>query len=142
MFDNTDIMSLRLLPLVTQPITESYYSTAATTIVIVTLLNSTIILFTYCADVVQPGQVLNQTRRSIDFAEDVGSSKSPGFIIIGAQKCGTTSLYEYICQHPLVLRGKRRETHYFDWRWNEKLPAEDAEAHLNYCKQFPSDSSF
>lgn len=35
----------------------------------------------------------------------------------GAQKCGTTSLYEYLCQHPWVLRAKRRETHYLDWRW-------------------------
>jgi hypothetical protein len=42
-------------------------------------------------------------------------------LIIGAQKSGTTSLYEYICAHPLVVKGKGRESHYFDWRWNDKL---------------------
>ena len=31
-------------------------------------------------------------------------------------------MYEYLCQHPLVVRGKRRETHYFDWRFNHQLP--------------------
>jgi hypothetical protein len=52
--------------------------------------------------------------------------------ISGAQKCGTTSLYEYMAQHPLVVKGKRRETHYFDWRWNSKLAT--PEAQLNFCK--------
>jgi hypothetical protein len=69
----------------------------------------------------QPGEKLNQTRRSIDLAKDEGSRMAPSFVIIGAQKCGTTSIYEFLCQHPLVLRGKRRETHFFDWRWNDKL---------------------
>lgn len=31
-------------------------------------------------------------------------------------------MYEYICQHALVVKGKRRETHYFDWRFNKSLP--------------------
>ena len=30
-------------------------------------------------------------------------------------------MYEYICQHALVAKGKRRETHYFDWRFNKQL---------------------
>jgi hypothetical protein len=71
----------------------------------------------------KPGEVVYQTRRSIDLASEVAehskssvSKNAPAFIIIGAQKCGTTSMYEYICQHPLVMKGKRRETHYFDWR--------------------------
>lgn len=123
--------------------------------------------------VIQPGQVMNQTRRSIDFdpndplcdeAVKREGPTHPNFIIIGnyiiaysslpnclffcgkyaywfliaifkspgAQKCGTTSLFEYMAQHPLVVKGKRRETHYFDWRWNSKL--ETPEAHLNFCK--------
>jgi hypothetical protein len=28
-------------------------------------------------------------------------------------------MYEYLTQHPLVLRAKRRETHYLDWRWRD-----------------------
>jgi hypothetical protein len=38
----------------------------------------------------------------------------PDFIIIGAQKCGTTSLYEYLAAHPAVAPAARKEVHYFD----------------------------
>mmetsp|Transcript_8403 Transcript_8403/g.10942 ORF Transcript_8403/g.10942 Transcript_8403/m.10942 type:complete len:455 (+) Transcript_8403:399-1763(+) len=41
----------------------------------------------------------------------------PTFIIIGAQKSGTTSLYYYLNQHHQVVRSRRRESHYFTWRW-------------------------
>ena len=69
---------------------------------------------------IEPSDKIIQTRRSIDLARDAGSGRScPSFIILGAQKCGTTSVYEYISQHPLVLKGGRRETHFFDWRWPE-----------------------
>jgi hypothetical protein len=39
------------------------------------------------------------------------------FIIIGAQRSGTTSLYEYICAHPKVERAKHKEIHFFDWQY-------------------------
>lgn len=68
-----------------------------------------------------PGEVLLQTRRSIDRAIDKGKRRAPSFMIIGAQKSGTTSIYEYLNQHPLVVRAKRRETHCLDWRWNDSL---------------------
>lgn len=46
-------------------------------------------------------------------------------------------MYEYLNQHSLVARSKRRETHYFDWRFNRKLPADDTNAHrLFYLKFF------
>src|ERR1700761_3379985 len=35
-------------------------------------------------------------------------------MIIGAPKCGTTSLFEYLCGHPDVARPTRKEIHYFD----------------------------
>ncbi len=38
----------------------------------------------------------------------------PDFIIIGAQRSGTSSLYYYLTQHPHVLRASRKEQHYFD----------------------------
>lgn len=68
-----------------------------------------------------PGEVLLQTRRSIDRAIDKGKRLTPSFMIIGAQKSGTTSIYEYLNQHPLVIRPKRRETHCLDWRWDDAL---------------------
>lgn len=38
----------------------------------------------------------------------------PNFIIIGAQKAGTTSLFHYICQHPQVFANNSKEIHFFD----------------------------
>lgn len=38
----------------------------------------------------------------------------PDFIIIGAQKAGTTSLYRYLEQHPQVFGSSKKEVHYFD----------------------------
>jgi hypothetical protein len=37
----------------------------------------------------------------------------PDFLIIGAQKCGTTSLYDYLVQHPAVLPARYKEPRYF-----------------------------
>lgn len=37
----------------------------------------------------------------------------PGFVIIGAGKCGTSSLYQYIVGHPRVLPAKEKQVHYF-----------------------------
>ncbi len=69
----------------------------------------------------KPGEILLQTRRSIDRAIDKGKRPSPSFLILGAQKAGTTSIYEYLNQHPLVVKARRRETHCLDWRWNHTL---------------------
>ncbi|MBM3671151.1 MAG: sulfotransferase domain-containing protein [Actinobacteria bacterium] len=38
----------------------------------------------------------------------------PDFVIIGAQKAGTTSLYEGLVDHPDVGRAFRKEVHFFD----------------------------
>lgn len=38
----------------------------------------------------------------------------PDFLIIGSGKCGTSSLYQYICQHPQVLPAITKEIGYFD----------------------------
>lgn len=38
----------------------------------------------------------------------------PAFVIIGGQKCGTTSLYRYLSLHPQVLPARLKEIHFFD----------------------------
>lgn len=43
----------------------------------------------------------------------------PDFIIIGAQKGGTSSLYHYLAQHPDVGPAFRKEVHYFDWSFRK-----------------------
>ena len=47
-------------------------------------------------------------------------SGHPNFIIIGAQKSGTTSLYNYLIQHPLISSATKKEIHYFNNRANFK----------------------
>lgn len=43
------------------------------------------------------------------------SRRYPDFIIIGAQKAGTSSVYEYMVQHPDIVKASRKEIHFFDW---------------------------
>ena len=40
--------------------------------------------------------------------------RAPDFLIVGAQKGGTTSLYSYLAQHPNVIPAVRKEVHYFE----------------------------
>jgi Sulfotransferase domain len=43
----------------------------------------------------------------------------PSFLVIGAQRAGTTSLFYYLCSHPDVARPVTKEIHFFDdnyWR--------------------------
>jgi hypothetical protein len=84
----------------------------------------------------QPGEILMQTRRSIDRLACKGQRPAPSFMILGAQKAGTTFLFEAIMQHPLAIKPKdgRRETHCLDWRWNDK--ATTVETQRKWCRQF------
>lgn len=47
----------------------------------------------------------------------------PSFFIVGAEKAGTTSLHDYINQHPAVVESHRKEVQYFSryfyksWDW-------------------------
>lgn len=43
----------------------------------------------------------------------------PDFIICGAQKGGTTSLYHYLIQHPHIHGATTKEIHYFDQSFDE-----------------------
>jgi hypothetical protein len=44
---------------------------------------------------------------------DAQALTTPDFIIIGAEKCGTTSLYDDICRHPQVLGALEKEPYFF-----------------------------
>lgn len=47
--------------------------------------------------------------------------KSPSFLIIGAQKGGTTSLYDYLIQHPGIISAFRKEIHFFDKNYDKGM---------------------
>ncbi len=40
-------------------------------------------------------------------------TKTPNFVIIGAAKSGTTSLYQYLSQHPQIYMSPRKHTRFF-----------------------------
>ena len=45
----------------------------------------------------------------------------PSFLIIGAQKCGTTSLYDYLTEHPQLWDAYIKEVHFFDGGLNPAI---------------------
>ncbi|MEU4573745.1 MULTISPECIES: sulfotransferase [Nonomuraea] len=52
-----------------------------------------------------------------------GARVLPSFLIIGAQRCGTTSLYRALAQHPLLLKPVlHKGVHYFDTGYRRGLP--------------------
>ena len=56
-------------------------------------------------------------------------SAGPDFIVIGVAKGGTTSLYHYLNDHPLIQMPKKKEIHFFDDNYDKGLE--------EYLKNFP-----
>lgn len=44
--------------------------------------------------------------------------QKPLFLIIGTQKGGTTSLYQYLLQHPQIRAAQQKEVHFFDLNYD------------------------
>lgn len=59
----------------------------------------------------------------------------PGFLIIGAGKCGTSSLYHYLNGHPRILPAVEKQIHYFKYQ-DSRRPLEW------YYGNFPTPLSF
>ncbi|MFS8117077.1 MAG: tetratricopeptide repeat-containing sulfotransferase family protein [Microcoleus sp.] len=47
--------------------------------------------------------------------------KFPNFIIIGSQRCGTTSLYTYLAEHPQILTPIKKEMDFFSWHFHRGI---------------------
>src|SRR4051812_39114595 len=49
-----------------------------------------------------------------------GHGRLPDFVVIGAMKSGTTSLYHWLAQHPSVRLPRAKEPHFFsrEERWS------------------------
>ena len=45
----------------------------------------------------------------------------PAFIIVGAQKGGTTSLYDYLVRHSRILPAKEKEVNFFDQKFSKGI---------------------
>ncbi len=61
-------------------------------------------------DDLRPPGALDMSQQS----DQPNHGRLPDFIIIGAQRCGTSSLYSYLIQHPQIAPANRKELHYFD----------------------------
>jgi hypothetical protein len=66
--------------------------------------------------------------------DDLSGLCRPGFLIIGAGKCGTSSLYHYLTDHPRVLPAKEKQIHYFKYYMQYPMQW--------YLRHFPTASSF
>lgn len=60
----------------------------------------------------------------------------PNFFIIGAPKCGTTALSEYLRQHPHIGFSEPKEPHYF----NDDFSSRHIYSLDDYMKCFPADA--
>ncbi len=56
--------------------------------------------------------------------------RKPNFFIIGAPKCGTTSMYAYLGSHPEIFFPEVKEPHYFASDIHSPLYVRDHEAYL------------
>ncbi|MCX6307178.1 MAG: sulfotransferase domain-containing protein [Bacteroidetes bacterium] len=50
-----------------------------------------------------------------------GTQVKPGFIIIGAQKCGTSTMFRNLGKHPGIQLPGRKELHFFDENYSRGL---------------------
>ena len=74
--------------------------------------------------------LVRQLRIDRTIAVSLGRYTEPAFIILGAQKGGTTSLYRYLTAHPSVKPALRKEIHFFDLNFDR--------GRNWYLKHFPS----
>lgn len=60
----------------------------------------------------------------------------PDFIIIGAQRCGTTSLYRNLVKHPCVVSAFRKEVHFLDNNYTKGILWYRAHFHTTLYKSY------
>ena len=51
----------------------------------------------------------------------INEKQLPNFIIVGAQKCGTSTLFWQLSQHPNVIPPFQKEINYFNWNYDKGI---------------------
>ena len=71
---------------------------------------------------------------------NAGARVCPDFLIIGASKSGTTSLWNYIAQHPNVFPNykEKKEIQFFDQKINKNFPQGSKKSLRWYKAHFPT----
>jgi len=52
-------------------------------------------------------------------AQQLARVRLPDFVCVGVEKCGTTSLYDLLQQHPAIGLSRHKETHFFNSNWDK-----------------------
>ena len=63
--------------------------------------------------------------------------REPSFLIIGSEKCGTSSLYQYIIKHPQVISAIEKEIHFFTYNFAQGL-----DWYLSHFSPLPQGSGY
>jgi hypothetical protein len=58
--------------------------------------------------------------------------------LLGVQKGGSSSMYEFLVQHPLLCGGRHKEPHFFDHLNVNITPPSSSKARLEYMNLFPT----
>lgn len=68
--------------------------------------------------------IIDSARQAERFYRNVTSPLRlmPDFLILGTQKGGTTSLYNYLIEHPNIAAARRKEVHFFDQYFKKGVP--------------------
>jgi hypothetical protein len=69
--------------------------------------------------------------------------KLPQFLIIGAQKAGTTTLYKYLDQHPQIMIPGIKEVHFFDLNYEKGMDwyKQFFKTHNPFCRKIAGEAS-
>lgn len=59
-------------------------------------------------------EAIKRPLRPLYYSVTAPARRLPNTLIVGAQKSGTTSLYNYLCRNPRVQPATTKEIHYFD----------------------------
>ncbi len=66
----------------------------------------------------------------------MNSAVRPGFFVVGAPKCGTTSLYAYLRQHPQIYLPRIKELNFFCTDLHFRYPLLNEEQFLGYYSDY------
>lgn len=73
-------------------------------------------------------------------ASDV-STRRPNFFILGAPKCGTTTLAHWLAQHPAVYMSPQKEPHYFNVDMAHRLHTSEVEYEALFARANPDQTA-
>ena len=64
---------------------------------------------------------LNKSYGKLSNIKRLQKGELPDFIVVGAQKAGTSALFNYLVQHSSIIEPAKKEVHYFDLYYNKGI---------------------